>query len=223
MKKIQQPQLTNDEIRQRILEFLFSVRKRARSLTSVSATIAEIKRALKLVGISQNEVVTNLDFLLQHGWILEEIEKRTFKSQRGFEFPSEKRKYKLSELGINHFEGTSVFTTMSRYAGINISNISGVVILGDNNVVRNEFIDVFKKFDQLESSMKMSSNITEEQKLATQADIQTIKDQLSKAIPDKGILQKAMEGISFLGSVPGVMELFNIAKTNIEALLSLLR
>ena len=219
MKKIQKPQLTNDEIRQRILEFLFSVRKSARSLTSVSATIAEIKRALKSVGISQNEVVTNLDFLLQHGWILEEIEKRTFKSQRGFEFPSEKRKYKLSELGINHFEGTSFFTTMSRYSGINISNISGVVVLGNNNVVRNEFIDVFKKFDQLESSMKMSSNITEEQKLATQADIQTIKDQLSKTAPDKNILQKAMEGISFLGAIPGVMELFNMVKNATETLL----
>ena len=218
MKEIQ-PQFTNDQIRQKILEFLFSIRKRARSLTSVGATVAKIKRGLKSQGISQNEVVTNLDFLVQHNWIIEEIEKRTFKSQKGFEFPSEKRKYKLLELGINYFEGSSPFSTMSRYAGINISNISGVVILGNNNVVRNEFVDVFKKLEQLENAMKMSSSITEEQKLATQADIQTIKDQLSKSIPGKGIIQKAMESISFLGSVPGVMELFGMVKTGIETLL----
>lgn len=218
MKK-PQAQFTNDEIRQKILEFLFLVRNRARSLTSVGATVAEIKRGLKTQGVGQSEVVTNLDFLVQHGWVIEEVEKRIFKSQRGFEFPSEKRKYKLSELGINYFEGSSPFSTMSKYAGINISNISGVVVLGNNNVVRNEFVDIFKKLDQMEGAMKMSGDITEEQKLATQADIQTIKDQLSKSIPDKGIIQKAMDGISFLGSIPGVIVLFNTVKTAIETLL----
>lgn len=66
--KEQQKQLTNDEVRAKILEFLSSVRKKARSLVSVSTTITEIKKGLKSFGISQNEVVTNLDFLLQHGW-----------------------------------------------------------------------------------------------------------------------------------------------------------
>jgi len=218
MKK-QQRQLTNDEVRQKILEFLLSVRKKARSLVSVSATITEIKRGLKPSGISQNEVVTNLDFLVQHGWVIEEVEKRTFKSPRGFEFPSGKRKYKLSELGINHFEGASMFSKMSRFAGINIQNIHGIIILGDHNIVRTEFIDIFKKLEQLENGMKMSSSITEEQKLITQADIQTIKDQLSKPVPDKNIIRRAMEGIFFLGSIPGLIELYQMVKVAIEGFL----
>src|SRR5438309_460916 len=105
MKK-QKQAFSSDEVRERILEFLYSKRRKARSLASVAATITEVKRGLKPLGISQNEVITNLDFLVQHRWVLEEVQKRTYKSPKGFELPSEKRTYKLSDLGINHFEGS---------------------------------------------------------------------------------------------------------------------
>lgn len=52
----------------------------------MAGTVTEIKKGLKPRGMSQNEVVVNLDFLVQHGWVLvlEEIERRTYKGPRGF-------------------------------------------------------------------------------------------------------------------------------------------
>ncbi len=218
MKK-QQQTFSPDEVRERILEFLYSKRKKAKSLASVAATITEVKRGLKPLGISQNEVITNLDFLVQHRWVLEEVQKRTYKSPKGFELPSEKRTYRLSDLGINHFEGASRFGTTGRFAGINVHTIGGVTILGDNNVVRAEFMGIFRQLERLEDAMKMSSGVTEEQKLNAKADIETIKDQLAKPVPDRNIIRTALDGISFLGSIPGIIELYRIVHDGIAPLL----
>ncbi len=196
MKK-QKPKLSNDEIRRRILEFLNTIRKKARSLASMSVTITIIKRGLKPFGISQNEVVTNLDFLVKNDWVQEDIIKRVYKTPKGFEVPSEKRCYRLSDLGIKYFEGASSFDSSKNFLGINITNIQGVTVIGSNNVVRAEFIDTFRKLDQLENEMKLSEKLTDEQKLSAFSDIQTIKDQLSKPIPDKNIIRRAMGTISF--------------------------
>jgi len=219
MVKQKQQKISNEGIRQKILEFLHSIRKKARGLKSIAVGVADIKKGLKPLGITQNEVVINLDFLVQHKWVIEIVEKRIFKSKKGFEFPSEKLTYKLSDLGINYFEGSSRFSTMSRFAGINISNVQGIVVLGDNNIVRQEHINMFKKLEQLENAMKINSGLSEDQKLTAQVDIQTIKDQLAKPYPDKSIIQRAVDTISFLGSIPGVAELFKIVKTTIENLL----
>ncbi len=210
--------VSDDQVRQKILEFLYLMRKKARSLSSVAVSISEIKKGLKGAGIGQSQVVTNLDYLIQHEWVIEEIEKRVFKSPKGFDLPSEKRSYKLSPLGINHFEGTSKFSNISRFSGINIHNINGITIVGNNNVVREAFVDIYRKLDQLETSMKLSGSISEEQKLSSQVDIQAIKDQLTKPLPDKTIIKQAMDGISFLGSIPGVKELFDMVRTAIGSL-----
>jgi DNA-binding PadR family transcriptional regulator len=210
--------ISDEQVREEILKFLYMVRNKARSLSSIATTITKIKKELKPLGITQNQIVKNLDFLVQNGWVIKVIEKRIYKSPKGFEFPSEKKLYKLSDAGINYFEGPSRFTTTSRFAGININNVSGIVILGDNNIVRSEYVDLFKKLEQLENAVKLNNQLTTEDKLSVQADIQVIKDQLIKANPDKNIIQRAKESISFLGSIPGVMELFKIVSNIISNL-----
>lgn len=211
MKK-QKQMIPDEQVREEILRFLYFVRNKARSLSTIATTVTKIKKALKNLNITQNQVVKNLDFLVQNGWVIEIIEKRTFKSEKGFEFPSEKRLYKLSDAGINYFEGLSKFTTTSRFAGINISNVSGIVILGDNNIVRSEFVELFKSLDQLENAVKVSAQLNTEEKLNIQADIQAIKDQLIKRSPDKSIIKRAIDSIQFMGSISGVAEVFNIVK-----------
>ncbi len=212
-------QLSSDEIRQKILEYLNKVREKARSLSSISAKITDIKKALKTYGISQNEVVINLDHLVQNGWVTENIEKKSYITPKGFEVPSEKRTYKLSDLGLKHFEGSSIFDGFQSYAGINISNINGVIVVGSNNVVRAEFADLYKKLDQLDSSMKISDQLNDEQKLSIHSDIETIKEQLSKTTPDKSILQRSLRGLVVLSSIPGLVNLFDLVKTGLETLL----
>ena len=67
--------------------------------------------------------------------------------------------------------------------------------------------------------MKLSGTISEDQKLVSQVDIQAIKDQLTKPLPDKTIIKQAMDGISFLGSIPGVKELYEMVKTALGSIM----
>ncbi len=207
---------SNDEIRQRILNYLDHKRKTARGVSGLAASISEINKTLRVDGIKQNEVASNLDYLVQHGWVKEEVINRPYTTRRGFQVPSEKRLYKLSDIGIKYTEGHSIFDRSDAFSGINITNIGGVTVVGSNNVVRNEFIDILRVLNQLEGMMKVSDQLLDEQKLNIQSDIQTIKAQLSKTNPDKSILQKAIEGISFIGSLPGFAEVLKILKTAID-------
>lgn len=206
MKKLSD--LTNDEIRRKILEFLDLKRKRARSLKSVMATVTDIKTGLKEFGITQSEVVTNLDYLVQNGWIKEEIESRTFKSAKGFEFPSETRRYRLSDVGVKYIEGDSVFDRSNSFSGINITNLGGVTVVGNNNAVRNEYLEIFRVLDQLENEVKLTDKIDDQKKLEAVSDIRTIKNQFSKPKPDINVLKAAISSIAFLGSIDGLINLY---------------
>lgn len=221
MKRKEVKTYTPDEIRQNILAFLSSRRKKARGLDSLMASSSDIKKAMTKEGISQSDTIQNLDYLVKHGWIDEKVIKRPYKTPKGFEVPNEKHLFGLSEVGLKYIEGESEFDRTSTFSGINITNIGGVTVVGSHNVVRNEFVDVLRTFNQLEGAVKMSDKLSEEQKLDVQADIQTIKNQLSKAKPDKSIIQKAIEGISFVGSLPGVVEVFNAASQAAQRILGL--
>lgn len=199
---------TNDEIRKIILEFLDQKGRKARSLKSIQATVTDIKKGLKKYDISQSEVVTNLDYLVQNGWVKEEIESRTFKSAKGFEFPSETRRYRLSDVGIKYIEGDSVFDTSNVFNGINITNVGGVTVVGNQNVVRNEYVNIFKVLDQLENEVKLTDKISDEQKLSAVSDIRTIKAQLSKSQLNTNILKATVAAMSFLGSIDGLINLY---------------
>ena len=221
MKKKEVKTYTPDEVRQKILAYLGECRKKARGLDSLMASSADIKKALAKEGISQNDTVQNFDYLVQHGWVNEKVIKRPYKTPRGFEVPNEKHLFGLSEVGLKYIEGESEFDRASVYSGINITNIGGVTVVGSNNVVRNEFVDILRAFTQLEGAVKISDNLSEEQKLDVQADIQTVKNQLSKSQPDKSIVKKAMESISFVGSLPGVVEVFKVAAQAVQRILGL--
>lgn len=221
MKKKEVRTYTPDEVRQEILAYLSARRKKARGLDSLMASSSDIKKAMAKEGISQNDVVQNLDYLVQHGWVDEKIIKRPYKTPGGFEVPNEKHLFGLSEIGLKYSEGESEFDRTSAFSGINITNISGVTVVGSHNVVRNEFVDVLRTFNRLEGAVKMSDKLSEEQKLNVLADIQTIKNQLSKSQPDKSIVQKAMDSISFVGSLPGVVEIFNAATQVVQRILDL--
>ncbi|OGY17223.1 MAG: hypothetical protein A2785_04375 [Candidatus Chisholmbacteria bacterium RIFCSPHIGHO2_01_FULL_49_18] len=210
---------TNDEVRHKIIHFLAQQRQAARGVSGLSASISEINKALKKENVGRNEVARNLDYLIQHGWVLEDVINRPYTTPKGFQVPSEKRLYKLSDVGLRYAEGESSFDRTSVFSGINITSIGGITVVGNNNIVRNEFMDSLRAFNQLEGAAKVSDQLTEEQKLNIQADIQTIKNQLSKAQPNKSILKSAMEGIAFIGSLPGFAEVFQVAAAAIGNIL----
>lgn len=211
MKKKEVKTYSNDEVRQKIITFLGECHRKARGLDSLSVTISKIKSALRSDGIKQNETVRNLDYLVQHGWVDEKIVSRPYTTPKGIEIPNEKHLFGLSEIGLKYIEGESIFDRTSIFSGINITNIGGVTVVGNHNIIRNEFMDVLRALNQLERAVKISDEVPDEQKIDVQSDIQTMKNQLSKTQPNKNILKECLKGLSFLAAVPGVVDFFQKA------------
>ncbi len=95
-------------------------------------------------------------------------------------------------------------------AGINITNIQGVTVVGQDNVVITRFEGLFRSLELLGAEIRATSELTDREKLSYQAEIETIKSQLMKEKPDRGILQRAWEapkGISTLAGVAAAFEL----------------
>src|SRR5690242_18277969 len=99
----------NDVVRDEVLRHLYSVHKKARSPKTSGLKITELARALKPRGFKLQDVASNLDYLVQKGWVREVIETRTFTTPKGTTQQAEKRSYKISDVGIDHLEEASLY------------------------------------------------------------------------------------------------------------------
>jgi len=211
-------QLTADEIRESILEFLFSIHQKARGIKSTALTISKIKTALKQKGLREREIVSNLDYLVQTEWVHEERETYPITSG-GRQITAQRVTYKISEKGIDHFEGPSKFQRPHRVTGINVTNIQGVTVIGNDNFVYNQYSDLYRSLNLLDEEIRRSDHFSDEEKLNYRAEIDTIKSQLAKPKPNRGILKSAWEGLKALATISGVAQLFLRIKTLIEPLI----
>jgi len=211
----------NDEIREAILKLLYEKHKRARSLKSARASMKELKDELKKLGLKEQEIVSNLDYLIQSRWIAVDAEESEFKTPKGFTKKRRKEYYRISDIGINYFEGPSQFQRVEKsIAGINITNIQGLTVVGDQNVVVNaQFLDLYKELSLLSEAIRKSDQLSDEEKLNYVKDIDTIKDQLSKPSPDKGIIKLAWEKLQPLATVAGIVSFFRQVAELIESLI----
>lgn len=202
--------MTNDEIRKTILEYLYGIHKEARSLKSARVSIGRLKKDLKKLGLKEREIVSNLDYLIQSGWVAVEVEETEFKTPRGFTRKQVKQYYKISDSGINYFEGSSEFQRVSKsFSGINITNIQGVTVVGDQNVIVNtQYLDLYRRLALLSEAIRGSAQLTDREKLEYVMEIETIKDQLAKPSPDKNIIKLAWEKLKPLATVAGVITFF---------------
>jgi hypothetical protein len=183
-----------EEVREELLKYLYDKYKNSRSTKKQSATVGEIKKALKVKGYKESDIVSAITFLKDRGWIKEEKEKTKF-FIKGKLTESEKTKYRISDIAIVHFEGPSKFVSSERFSGINIMNIQGVTVIGNNNIVRNEFIDLFRELEKLGDIIRSNSKLSDKEKVDLQSDIETIKTQLGKTEPNKNIITSAWETI----------------------------
>jgi hypothetical protein len=200
----------NDEIRECILRELYRVHESARSLKSARLTTSELKSRLKKIGLNEKEIISNLDFLIQSGWVKVEKETTEFKTPKGFVRKQEKEFFKISDIGITYFAGISKFQLFEKsIAGINITNVSGVMIVGDGNtVVNSNYIDLFKELSLLSDVIRKSDQLSDEDKLNYVAEIETIKAQIMKPQPDKNIIKQAWEKLKPLAIVSGIISFF---------------
>lgn len=180
-----------DEIRELILTFMYEHHRKARGIQAQEIGIRALQREMKkLYGLSQQEVASNLDYLVQKEWVKDIHKDRTFSSPTGTVYPSEQVTYKISDAGIDRIEGESRFKRLSPFGGVNIANVQGVVVVGNQNVVHSQFVPLSNDLELLRQEI-IRSPLTDSDKVNAIAEIQTIQSQLAKQKPDDSIIKKA--------------------------------
>src|SRR5687768_11985393 len=100
----------NDEVRDAILRELYDVLQRAKSPQSAGVKIRDLQKSLKdKHDYKQQLVASNLEYLIQKGWAVKEVEDRSITTARGTQQPASKVTYKISAVGIDLMEGASTF------------------------------------------------------------------------------------------------------------------
>lgn len=139
-----------------------------------------IDKVKKRHSMTQKDVTSNLDFLVQVGWVREVVKERSITIKTGMELSQEQVKYKISDIGINHLEAGTLFKNMTKSQNINITNVHGVKIIGDGNVVNNEYTELSRLLDLLEKEIEMSGKLGDAQKLDASGDVSTTRTQIAK-------------------------------------------
>ena len=195
----------NDKIREAILRYLYDRSKSARSVSETKVTESVILRTLR-TDYQTSDIVSHLIYLVQAGWVKQEkINKLPY--------------YTIGTPGVNHFEGVSMFQKSQWVTGINVTNIQGVTVIGDNNYVNQEFNDLYKNLDLLKSEIGKSASLVDQDKLEYQSEIDTIKSQLAKKTPNKTIISQAWKGLSALSTIDGITNIYTKIAPLISGLL----
>lgn len=176
-------------------------------------------RALKPKGYKQQEIASNLDCLVQKGWVREVVEHRSFTTKRGTTQSAERRTYKISDSGIDRLEAASMYQREQVGSRSNITNIRGVTVLGDGNVVNTSFTDLSRVLNDFKQAVLQEAQIKDNDKLAIAADIDTLESQLQKPEPERTVVQKLWAGLEKLATIGTLAELVYTATQHIQPLL----
>ncbi|MCY4448375.1 MAG: hypothetical protein OXE02_05985 [Chloroflexi bacterium] len=207
----------NDEVRQQILQYFYDRNENAtseRRKRGSQIKISDIKKELKTKhGLTQSQVMSQLNYLISSEWVKKLTEERTYTTPRGTQQPSIKEWYTITSKGIDKIEGSSSeFMRESPYSHVNITALNSAVQLGNGNVVRESFVGLANELAELQQAI-VESDFTEEEKVSSIADIETITDQLAKSAPNKSILRSAWEAITSSKAASLVQTGNAIAKT----------
>lgn len=197
----------SDLVRDAILRYLYQIHKQARSPKSAGIGIRELAQALKSQGFKLQEVASNLDYLLQKGWVREVIQNRTFTTRAGTTQQAEKRSYKISDAGIDRLEAASMYQRSPAGSHINITNIQGVTVIGDGNVVNTTFAELSRTLQDIKTAVLASPSIEDGQKLEIIADIESLQSQLQKPSPSESVVRTLWEGIEKAVTAAGFADL----------------
>jgi hypothetical protein len=217
------PARTNTEIRSLLLRYFYDRNRNstsARGKKGSAVKISDVKKDLKAAhGLTQQEVQSNLTYLLSQGWGEEEKVEKSFTAPGGTVIPSATNFYKITAAGIDKIEGPGEFT-MPKFHGIKIEATGqNVITLGDGNQVNAQFGDLGKALAELRAGVTQSA-ASEADKMAVVADIETIQSQLAKPQPNRGIVSAAWSAIKGVATMAEVAHLVTQVATVIQPLLS---
>lgn len=204
-KEARQP-LTNNEIRTLMLQYFYDRNRNAtssRGKKGSSVKISDVKRELKAShGLAQQEVQSNLTYLISQGWVKEDAIEKSYTAPGGTIIPSTTNFYTITAAGIDKIEGPGEFT-MPKFHGIKIEATGqNIITLGDGNQVDAKFGDLGQSLSELRNAIT-SSNVAESKKLELVADIDTIQSQLAKPEPNSTIIKSAWEIVKGAAAING--------------------
>ncbi len=204
-KEARQP-LTNNEIRSVMLGYFYERNRNAtssRGKKGSSVKISDVKRELKAShGLSQQEVQSNLTYLISQGWVKEGAIEKSYTAPGGTVIPSTTHFYTITAAGIDKIEGPGEFT-MPKFHGIKIEATGqNIITLGDGNQINAKFGELGQSLADLRNAIT-SSDAAESTKLELVADIDTIQSQLAKPEPNRTIIRTAWEVVKGAAAISG--------------------
>ncbi len=209
-KKAAQPARSNNEIRTIMLQYFYDRNKTAtsaRGKKGYAIKISDIRKELKAShSLSQQEVMSNLNYLLSQDWVEEDKVEKSVPLPTGTIIPQSTSFYKITAAGIDKIEGPGEFT-MDKFKGIKIEATGqNIITVGDGNQVNAKYQDAAGALVDLKQALLQSTAITETQKLDVVADIDSIQSQLAKANPNRAVIQSAWEAVKKLDTFLGLTD-----------------
>jgi hypothetical protein len=204
-KGLRQP-LTNSDTRAITLRYFYDRNRNAtstRGKKGSSVKISDVKRELKVShGLTQQEVQSNLTYLISQGWVKEDAIEKSYTAPGGTVIPSTTHFYTITAPGIDKIEGPGEFT-MPKFHDIKIEATGqNIITLGDGNQINAKFGELGQSLSELRTAIT-SSEAQESTKLELVADIDTIQSQLAKAEPNRTIIKAAWEVVKGAAAING--------------------
>lgn len=205
-KKSAQGRPSNNEIRRIMLNYFYDRNKNATSARGKKGSavkISDVKKELKAShGLTQQEVQSNLTYLISQGWVEEERVKKAVMAPGGTVIPSTTSFYKITAAGIDKIEGPGEFT-MPKFHGINIQATGqNIITLGDGNQINAQFSELGQALVELRDAITASDS-PEMQKMNLVADIETIQSQLAKPSPNRTVVSAAWKAVKSAAAISG--------------------
>lgn len=199
---------SNDDIRELILTYFYNRNKNAtseRGKKGSQVKISDVKGELKSqLGLTQQEVISNLTYLIDRRWVVKDAEQRSFNTGRGTAQPAPTYWYGISADGIEKIEGESAaFKRKDTLAGINVTALASTIQIGDGNYVNVKYRDLHLGLENLREGISNSAKLDDAEKVQAIADIETVKMQLMKADPEPSVLAGVWSAIERAGIAAG--------------------
>lgn len=197
---------SNNEIRRIMLQYFYDRNKNATSARGKKGSavkISDVKKELKATnGLTQQEVQSNLTYLISQGWVEEDTVEKSFTAPGGTVIPSSTSFYKITAAGIDKIEGPGEFT-IPKFHGIKIEATGqNIITLGDGNQINAKYGDLGQSLAELRDAIT-KSDAPEAEKMGLVADIDTIQSQLAKPEPNRGIIRSAWETVKTAAAING--------------------
>lgn len=200
----------NDEIRRQILRWFYDRNANATSQygkKGSASKVSDAKKGLKNAhGLTQSQVMSNLTYLLDKGWVNKTDIEKTVRTKKGT-VPSTVSWYEISAAGIDRIEGESEFQFNPRFAGVNIQATgSNIITLGDGNIVNADYETLYRELEKVKTATAESDQLNDAEKLDALVDIESIRDQLAKPTPDRTIIGHLWARIEEVATMGGFLQ-----------------